>query len=267
MTATPIPRTLTLTLYGDLEVSVLDELPTGRGKIITGVRVKPKINDLTKFLTGELEQGRQAYLVYPLVEESDKISAGSVLEEHPKWQKRLKPFEVELLHGKISGEEKESLMNRFRDGKADALVATTVIEVGVDVPNANVMIIFNAERFGLAQLHQLRGRIGRGSHKSYCVLVTDGKKPEAVEKLQILAGTNDGFRIAEEDLKLRGPGEVMGTRQSGAGELRFAEFLSDPHLIRESREIARGLIANDPGLEEHPQLQEWVKQRQTIESS
>ncbi len=266
MTATPIPRTLTLTLYGDLEVSVLDELPSGRGKIITGVRVKPKVSDLTKFLTRELAQGRQAYLVYPLVEESDKISAASVLEEHPKWQRRLKPFEVELLHGKISGEEKESLMNRFRDGRANVLVATTVIEVGVDVPNANVMVIFNAERFGLAQLHQLRGRIGRGSHKSYCVLVTDGKRPEAVEKLRILAGTNDGFRIAEEDLKLRGPGEVMGTRQSGNGELRFPEFLSDPHLIRESREIARSLIANDPGLEKHPFLQQWAKQQQTFES-
>jgi ATP-dependent DNA helicase RecG len=264
MTATPIPRTLTLTIYGDLEVSVLDELPSGRGTIVTGVRVKPKISDLKDFLIGELEKGRQAYLVYPLVEESESVKAGSVLEEFPKWQKRLRHFEVGLLHGKISGEEKESVMARFRDGKLDALVATTVIEVGVDVPNANVMVIFNAERFGLAQLHQLRGRIGRGSHKSYCVLVSDGKNPDGVGKLKILAKTNDGFRIAEEDLKLRGPGEVMGTRQSGIGELRFVEYLSDPHLIRESREIARAVLENDPQLEKQPKLKAWVESREAM---
>lgn len=267
MTATPIPRTLTLTLYGDLEVSVLDELPAGRGKIVTGVRVKPKILDLTAFLKDELEKGRQIYLVYPLVEESDSVKAGSVIEEHPKWQKRLKHFEVELLHGKVSPEEKEALMNRFRDGKSDVLVSTTVIEVGVDVPNANVMVIFNAERFGLAQLHQLRGRIGRGEHKSYCVLVTDGKKPEGLEKLEILASTNDGFQIAEEDLRLRGPGEVMGTRQSGLGDLRFAEFLADTALIRESRNIAKELLAGDTRLEEHPNLRSWLEGRESLNAS
>jgi ATP-dependent DNA helicase RecG len=267
MTATPIPRTLTLTLYGDLEVSVLDELPAGRGKIVTGVRVKPKISDLTAFLKDELEKGRQIYLVYPLVEESDSVKAGSVIEEHPKWQKRLKHFEVELLHGKVSPEEKEALMNRFRDGKSDVLVSTTVIEVGVDVPNANVMVIFNAERFGLAQLHQLRGRIGRGEHKSYCVLVTDGKKPEGLEKLEILASTNDGFQIAEEDLRLRGPGEVMGTRQSGLGDLRFAEFLADTALIRESRNIAKELLAGDTRLEEHPNLRSWLEGRESLNAS
>ncbi len=258
MTATPIPRTLTLTIYGDLDVSVLDELPAGRGKIISGVRVKPKVSDVTKFLITQLEEGRQVYLVYPLVEESSSIKASSVIEEHPKWQKRLKHFEVELLHGKLPAEEKESVMTRFREGKSEGLVATTVIEVGVDVPNANVMVIFNAERFGLAQLHQLRGRIGRGEHKSYCILVTDGKTPEALEKLNILADTIDGFQIAEEDLRLRGPGEVLGTRQSGVGGLRFVEFLADTRLLREAREVAEEVLRDDPRLESNPHLKAWL---------
>ncbi len=266
MTATPIPRTLTLTIYGDLDVSVLDELPAGRGKIISGVRVKPKVSEMTKFLSEQLEEGRQIYLVYPLVEESSSIKAASVIEEHPKWQKRFKHFEVGLLHGKMPPEEKESVMTRFRDGKSEVLVATTVIEVGVDVPNANVMVIFNAERFGLAQLHQLRGRIGRGEHKSYCVLVTDGKKPEALEKLNILAGTIDGFKIAEEDLRIRGPGEVMGTRQSGIGGLRFVEFLADTALIREAREVAEELLRNDPGLVKHAHLKTWLLEHAEVAS-
>ena len=264
MTATPIPRTLTLTLYGDLDVSVLDELPAGRGKIISGVRVNPKVSGMTKFLIDQLEEGRQVYLVYPLVEESESVRAASVIEEHPKWQKRLKHFEVGLLHGKMPPEEKEDVMTRFREGKLEVLVATTVIEVGVDVPNANVMVIFNAERFGLAQLHQLRGRIGRGEHKSYCVLVTDGKNPEALEKLEILAGTIDGFQIAEEDLRLRGPGEVLGTRQSGAGGLRFVEYLADVTLIREAREVAEELLADDPGLERHRHLKHWLTEQTDV---
>ncbi|MDB4748192.1 ATP-dependent DNA helicase RecG [Akkermansiaceae bacterium] len=258
MTATPIPRTLTLTIYGDLDVSILDELPAGRGKIISGVRVKPKITEMTNFLIGQLEEGRQAYLVYPLVDESKSIKAASAVEEHPKWQKRFKHFKVELLHGKMPSEEKEAVMTRFRDGKTEVLVSTTVIEVGVDVPNANVMVIFNAERFGLAQLHQLRGRIGRGEHKSYCVLITDGKNPEAIEKLNILAGTVDGFKIAEEDLRMRGPGEVLGTRQSGTGGLRFVEFLSDTSIIREAREVAEKLLSEDPSLKQNVHLKTWL---------
>lgn len=254
MTATPIPRTLTLTIYGDLEVSVLDELPAGRGEIVTGVRVQPRIRDLTNFLVDQLEGGRQIYLVYPLVEASESVRAGAVLVEHPKWQKRLKHFEVELLHGKLSADEKEAVMGRFRDGRADVLVSTTVVEVGVDVPNANVMVIFNAERFGLAQLHQLRGRIGRGKHKSYCVLMTDGKNPGGVQKLEVLAATNDGFQIAEEDLRLRGPGEVLGTRQSGDGAMRFPEFLSDHGLVREARARAREFITANPTLAHDPEL-------------
>ena len=261
MTATPIPRTLTLTIYGDLDVSILDELPSGRGKIISGVRIQPKITEMTKFLKDQLEEGRQIYLVYPLVEVSESIKAASVVDEHPKWQKRLKNFEVELLHGKMPAEEKDSVMSRFREGKSEVLVSTTVIEVGVDVPNANVMVIFNAERFGLAQLHQLRGRIGRGEHKSYCILVTDGGNVEAVEKLTILVETLDGFKIAEEDLRLRGPGEVLGMQQSGLGTTRFPEYLADTVLLREAREVAAQMI---PQLEDHPMLKKLVEQTSEI---
>ncbi|MDA7514381.1 ATP-dependent DNA helicase RecG [bacterium] len=267
MTATPIPRTLTLTIYGDLDVSILDELPAGRGKIVSGVRVKPKVSEMTKFLKEQLEEGRQLYLVYPLVEESDSIKAASAVAEHPKWQKRFSHFEVELLHGKMPSEEKESVMTRFREGKSEVLVATTVVEVGVDVPNANVMVIFNAERFGLAQLHQLRGRIGRGEHKSYCILVTDGKSSDALDKLNILAGTIDGFKIAEEDLRLRGPGETLGTQQSGIGGLRFAEFLADTSLIREAREVAEEVLRIDPSLEKNPQLRSWAIEQVDVEMS
>ena len=267
MTATPIPRTLTLTIYGDLDVSILDELPAGRGKIVSGVRVKPKVSEMTKFLKEQLEEGRQLYLVYPLVEESDSIKAASAVAEHPKWQKRFSHFEVELLHGKMPSEEKESVMTRLREGKSEVLVATTVVEVGVDVPNANVMVIFNAERFGLAQLHQLRGRIGRGEHKSYCILVTDGKSSDALDKLNILAGTIDGFKIAEEDLRLRGPGEILGTQQSGIGGLRFAEFLADTSLIREAREVAEEVLRIDPSLEKNPQLRSWAIEQVDVEMS
>lgn len=252
MTATPIPRTLTLTIYGDLDVSVLDERPAGRGKIVTGVRVKPKVSDVTKFLKGELEKGRQIYLVYPLVEGSDSVKAQAAVEEFSKWQKRLKAWEVDLLHGKMAPEEKDAVMARFRANETQVLVATTVIEVGVDVPNANVMIIWNSERFGLAQLHQLRGRIGRGEHKSYCILSSDGKS--GLEKLEVMAATDDGFKIAEADLKLRGPGEVLGTIQSGLGELRFAEYLADPDMVREARRLAESLLKEDPLLEGYPRL-------------
>ncbi|MBK1790885.1 ATP-dependent DNA helicase RecG [Persicirhabdus sediminis] len=254
MTATPIPRTLTLTLYGDLDVSILDERPAGRGAIVTGVRKKPKVSDVTKFIKDQLAEGRQAYLVYPLVEESDNLDALSAVAEAEKWRKRLSKYEVGLLHGKMSSEEKESVMGKFRDGEVNVLVSTTVIEVGVDVPNANLMVIYNAERFGLAQLHQLRGRIGRGEHKSYCILITDGKSPDAVEKLQVMAQTNDGFKIAEADLRLRGPGDVLGKEQSGLSRLQFVEFIADTELIRHARQLAENLLASDPELTANPQL-------------
>jgi ATP-dependent DNA helicase RecG len=238
MTATPIPRTLTLTLYGDLDVSVLDEKPAGRGKVITALRVNPKQTDVTKFVKAQLDEGRQAYLVYPLVEESDVSKAESATEAFAKWQKRLSGRGVGLIHGKLPPEEKERVMRAFRDGELAALVATSVIEVGVDVPNASVMILHHAERFGMAQLHQLRGRIGRGGHKGYCILLTDGKSVEGLEKLREIEKTSDGFEIAEADLRLRGPGEVLGSAQSGMGNLRFPEFLADLGLLKEARSLA-----------------------------
>ena len=249
MTATPIPRTLTMTIYGDLDVSLLDEKPPGRGKIITAVRIAAKQTDVTKFVKDQLAQGRQAYLVYPLVEESETLKAESATEAFEKWKKRLGSHEVGLIHGKLRPEEKEAVMRRFREGETAALVSTTVIEVGVDVPNANVMILHHAERFGLAQLHQLRGRIGRGGHKSYCVLLTDGKNPEALEKLRVLEQSSDGFEIAEADLRLRGPGDVLGTVQSGLADLRFADFLSDTALLREARALADKVLAEDSRLD------------------
>jgi ATP-dependent DNA helicase RecG len=238
MTATPIPRTLTLTLYGDLDVSVLDEKPAGRGRVITALRVNPKQSDVTKFVKAQLDEGRQAYLVYPLVEESDVLKAESATEAFAKWQKRLSGRRVGLIHGKLPPQDKESVMRAFRAGELSALVATSVIEVGVDVPNASVMILHHAERFGMAQLHQLRGRIGRGGHKGYCILLTDGKSVEGLEKLREIEKTSDGFEIAEADLRLRGPGEVLGSAQSGMGNLRFPEFLADLALLKETRSLA-----------------------------
>ena len=235
MTATPIPRTLTLTIYGDLDVSILDEKPVGRKKIATGVRVRPKVSDITKFVKARVAEDERAYLVFPLVEEGTSGRGTSVVTEHPKWQKRLGKIGVGLLHGKMPPREKEEVMDRFRAGVDQVLCATTVIEVGVDVPEATVMVIFDADRFGLSQLHQLRGRIGRGGRKSWCVLVTDGKNPVGLEKLQVLAKSEDGFEIAEADLQLRGPGEVMGLSQSGQGALQFPEFLSDYEFVREAR--------------------------------
>lgn len=258
MTATPIPRTLTLTIYGDLDVSLLDERPAGRGEIVTAVRKKPKVTDITKFLKEHLAEGRQAYLVYPLVEESETLDAAAATVEYEKWKKRLAQYEVKLLHGKMQPEEKDTVMSSFRDGETQVLVATTVVEVGVDVPNATIMVIQNAERFGLAQLHQLRGRIGRGEHKSYCILATDGKSPEAMEKLQVLADTSDGFKIAEADLRMRGPGDVLGSAQSGLADMKFIDFLADVDLIREARALAESIINSDPELEKNPRLLELI---------
>lgn len=252
MTATPIPRSLTLTIYGDLDVSILDEYPAGRGQLVTGIRVKPKISAVTAFLRKELAKGRQIYLVYALVEDSESVKAQAVTVEFPKWVKRLKDYRVELLHGQLPPQEKDEVMARFRENETQVLVSTTVIEVGVDVPNASVMVIWNAERFGLAQLHQLRGRIGRGEHKSYCILSSDGKTGQ--EKLAVMAETHDGFKIAEADLLLRGPGEVLGTAQSGLGSLRFGEYLADIPLIREARKLAEEILASDPDLSGHPSL-------------
>ncbi|MEM6280511.1 MAG: helicase-related protein, partial [Verrucomicrobiota bacterium] len=242
MTATPIPRTLALAFYGDLDVSVLDELPKGRGKIITGIRKTSQTREAAKFLIDQLSEGRQVYVVYPLIEESDKSAAGAATVEFEKWQKLLPNASLALVHGRLSPEEKDDVMTRFREGHVDVLVSTTVIEVGVDVPNANVMLIYNAERFGLAQLHQLRGRIGRGEHKSFCVLMVEPKAGDSVERLKILTETRDGFLIADEDLRQRGSGEVLGTQQSGLPDLRFGDFIGDTTLVEQAKTIAATML-------------------------
>jgi len=258
MTATPIPRTLTLTIYGDLDVSTIDQRPHQGVKIITKVRSKKKIDEAAKFLQEQIDAGRQGYLVYPLIEESDKLDASAATKGHKDWSKLLKPRKVGLLHGRLNAEEKDEVMKPFREGDLDALVSTTVIEVGVDVPNATVMFIHDAGRFGLAQLHQLRGRIGRGAHTSYCVLFIDEKDEEAKERLAIMEETSDGFRIAEEDLRRRGPGNVLGHAQSGQAPLRFAELLADTRLVRLARQLAERTLDDDPTLDKHPALRPFA---------
>jgi ATP-dependent DNA helicase RecG len=249
MTATPIPRTLAMTLYGDLDVSTLDEKPINRKPVITGVRSSRKLPEAANFLRERLQADRQAYIVYPVIEESDSLSVKAATTEFNRWADLLKPAVCGLLHGRLAPEERESVMQRFRQGEIRVLIATTVIEVGVDVPNATVMLIENAERFGLAQLHQLRGRIGRGHHQSYCILMTDTKDPLALAKLDVLEKTNDGFEIAEADLRFRGPGDLLGTAQSGLPPLRVADLLQDADLLDEARGIARSILDRDPGLQ------------------
>jgi ATP-dependent DNA helicase RecG len=238
MTATPIPRTLGLTLYGDLDVSVIDELPGGRGKIKTFVRTTEKLPKVFDFIREKISGGRQAYIVYPRVEVADTDKdIKAVTKEFENVSRALTPFKVGLLHGHIKPVEKEKVMADFRANKIQALVATSLIEVGLDVPNATVMLIENAEHFGLAQLHQLRGRIGRGAHESFCILISDAANEEAQARLKILEETNDGFKIAEADLKLRGPGELLGQQQSGLPNLRFGNLAEDLDLIRQARDL------------------------------
>jgi ATP-dependent DNA helicase RecG len=246
MTATPIPRTLGLTLYGDLDLSVIDELPAGRGRVRTFVRPADKLPKVWAFVGGKLDQGRQAYVVYPRVEETSGGTTKAVLKEFERIQAALAPHRVGLLHGRLKSAEKESVMADFRAGRIQALVATSLIEVGLDVANATLMVIENAEQFGLAQLHQLRGRIGRGAHESHCILVSDVKTPEARERLRVLEETTDGFRIAEADLKLRGPGELLGQEQSGAPRFRFADLREDFSLVQLARDLVSG-GARTPG--------------------
>jgi ATP-dependent DNA helicase RecG len=249
MTATPIPRTLTMTVYGDLDVSVLDEMPSNRGKIITAVRDQSKFGEVLSFMREWLEAGRQAYIVYPLIDESEKLDVKAAAAEFEIWRERLRPFRCELLHGRIPGPEKQAIMDRFRRGETSALISTTVIEVGVDVPNATIMLIENAERFGLAQLHQLRGRIGRGEHKSYCILLSGEKSPEAVAKLAVLEKTSDGFEIAEADWDMRGPGDLLGTAQSGLPALKLGNLKTDARIMRQARAAAIAILEADPELE------------------
>ena len=248
MTATPIPRTLTMTVYGDLDVSIIDEMPADRGKILTAVREREKLPEVLTFLRKELEAGRQVYVVYPLIDESEKLDAKAAAAEFDQWAERLRPFRCDLLHGRIPAPEKQSIMERFRRGETSALISTTVIEVGVDVQNATVMLIENAERFGLAQLHQLRGRIGRGAHKSYCILLSDDKSPEVSAKLAVLERTRDGFEVAEADWELRGPGDLLGTAQSGLPALKLGDLVKDAEWMRQARAAATAILGSDPAL-------------------
>ncbi len=237
MTATPIPRTLGLTLYGDLDVSVIDEMPVGRGKIKTFVRLTDKLPKVFEFIREKISMGRQAYVVYPRLEDSREVKA--VKAEFENLRKIFAPFRVGLLHGRVKSGEKEEVMADFRANQVQVLLSTSLVEVGVDVPNATVMLIENAEQFGLAQLHQLRGRIGRGAHESHCILISDAKNPEARERLRILEETTDGFKIAEADLKMRGPGELLGREQSGLPKFRFGDLVNDMDLIRQARQLVR----------------------------
>jgi ATP-dependent DNA helicase RecG len=250
MTATPIPRTLAMTVYGDLDVSTIRELPKGRLPITTRVAYETKRALVYKFVREQLERGRQAYVIYPLVEETEKMDLKNATEMATILAQQFAPFKVGLLHGRMKSEEKESLMHQFKKGEIQVLVSTTVVEVGVDVPNATLMLIEHAERFGLAQLHQLRGRVGRGQHKSYCVLLAGrAVSDEAKRRLEVMTETQDGFKIAEEDLVLRGPGEFMGTRQSGLPGFRLANLVRDVDILTEARKAAFQLLEKDPNLE------------------
>jgi len=259
-TATPIPRSLALTLYGDLDLSVIDEMPPGRKPVRTVVRSRSKLNAACHFIRDKLEDGRQAFFVYPLVEESDELSLTSAENMHEKLDEEIYPdVRVGLLHGQMSESDKHETMTAFREGEIRVLVSTVIIEVGVDVPNATIMVIDHAERYGLSQLHQLRGRIGRGEHASYCILLSDRQGETARERLSIFEDTDDGFQIAEEDLRLRGPGSLLGTRQHGMPELDLLNMASDARLLSTARSDARTLLEQDPDLEHHTALREQVE--------
>jgi len=264
MTATPIPRTLTMTIYGDLEISTIDEMPRGRGEIITHLLTGDQLGEAIALLREQLSDGRQAYIIYPLIDESEKLEAKAAAKEFEIWQERLRPFRCELLHGRVASPDKQSIMQRFRSGETKALISTTVIEVGVDIPNATIMLIENAERFGLSQLHQLRGRIGRGAHTSHCWLVSSDKSTETITKLSVLEKTTNGFEIAEADWELRGPGDLLGTAQSGLPELKLGDLRRDAGLMRKARQAALELLENDPGLDcpENQRFRDLIVERQ-----
>jgi ATP-dependent DNA helicase RecG len=238
-----------MTVYGDLDVSIIDEMPRNRGKIITAVRAPSKLAEVLGFLRTQLESGRQLYVIYPLIDESEKLDVKAASAEYELWRERLHPYRCELLHGRIPAPEKQEIMERFRRGESKALISTTVIEVGIDVPNAAVMLIENAERFGLAQLHQLRGRIGRAEHKSYCILLTSDQSKETSAKLGVLERTTNGFEVAEADWDLRGPGDLLGTAQSGLPALKIGNLKTDAHLMRRARAAAMAIFDADPALD------------------
>ena len=250
MTATPIPRTLAMTVYGDLDVSVIDELPPGRKPVTTAMRYDEQRFDVYRFVGDQLRQGRQIYIVYPLIEENEKLDLKSLEQGYEQICDTFPSYRTAFVHGKMKPKEKDFQMQLFASGEARILVATTVIEVGVNVPNASVMIIENAERFGLSQLHQLRGRVGRGADQSFCILMTKRKiAKETRQRLQIMTSTTDGFLIAEADMKMRGPGDIEGTMQSGLPfELRIANLATDGSIVQMARDSADALLDADPAL-------------------
>ena len=250
MTATPIPRTLALILYGDLDISIIDELPPNRKKIETYAVTKGMSARVNNFIEKNIKEGRQCYVVCPLVEENEEINAKSVMEIYEEYKTKIFPqYRVEYLHGKMKTKEKDSIMDEFKNGNIDILVSTTVIEVGVNVPNSNIMVIENAERFGLAQLHQLRGRVGRGEYQSYCILKYQGNSEIIRERMKVISSTNDGFVISEKDLELRGSGEFFGTRQHGIPEFKIANLFEDIDTLKFVQSIAISIIDKDPFLE------------------
>jgi ATP-dependent DNA helicase RecG len=262
MTATPIPRTLSMTLYGDLDVSVLDEMPAGRKPVKTRV-VAPDpaaLEEVYRLVRDEAASGHQIFVVCPLVEDSEKLQAASATAEHERLSRVFPDLEVGLIHGQMRSADKEEVMGRLRSGDIDVLVATTVIEVGIDIPNATVMVIEDADRFGLSQLHQLRGRVGRGGHPSHCILIADPSTPDGEQRLAAMASTSDGFRLAEEDLRIRGQGTVFGAKQAGMADLRLADILRDADTLVRARREAFALVKADPELERHPELAEEIRE-------
>ena len=250
MTATPIPRTLALILYGDLDISIIDELPPNRKKIDTFAVTKSMEQRVNNFIAKQIDEGRQAYIVCPLVEENEEIDAKAVLELAEKYKNEVfSNYKVEYLHGKMRPKEKDEIMQKFKNREIDILISTTVIEVGVNVPNASIMVVENAERFGLAQLHQLRGRVGRGEYKSYCILKYKGNSDVIRQRMKIMQDTNDGFVIAEKDLELRGSGEFFGTKQHGLPEFKIANLFEDMKVLKKVQALAIKIEEEDEKLE------------------
>ena len=264
MTATPIPRTLGLILYGDLDISIIDELPPNRKPIETYAVRKQMEDRVNHFMEEQFKSGRQAYVVCPLIEENEEMNVKSVIELTEKYKNQIFPnYRVECLYGKMKQKEKDHIMEEFKNGKIHLLVSTTVIEVGVNIPNASIMVIENAERFGLAQLHQLRGRVGRGEYKSYCILKYDGNSEILRQRMQVMTNTNDGFKIAEKDLELRGTGDFFGTKQHGIPDFKIANLFEDMDILKLAQKVAIQVMEEDSKLEQEKNilLKQMVKEK------